>query len=150
MRTILLVDDEQDLLDLFREVLEQMDYRVIEAHDGREALSLARQTPPALVVTDWMMPRMDGLELCHQLHADERLHDIPIIIHSSAGDPHAPGARFVPKSYPLEEFEGLVRRVLAHSDARRQTPPARAARNSCSTRTTLLFGLGDTSCSTAH
>lgn len=145
MRTILLVDDEQDLLDLFREVLEQMGCRVIEAHDGREALSLARQTPPELVVTDWMMPRMDGLELCRRLHTDAWLHDVPIILHSSAGDPHAPGARFVPKDSPLEDFERLVRRVLSTAPVRPQ-----GLRTPRASRTTLLFGLGEPACSTAH
>jgi len=150
MRTILLVDDEQDLLDLFREVLEQMNYRVLEAHDGREALSIARETAPELVVTDWMMPHMDGLELCHQLHSDARLHDIPIIIHSASGDPHAPGARFVPKSSPLEEFQGLVNRVLASTHSRPPEQPPKAPQKSGPSRTTLLFGLGETACSTAH
>ena len=120
MSTILLVDDEQEMLDLFTEVLELMNHRVVGARDGREALSLARQVVPDLVVTDWNMPRMSGLELCHELHEDERLRDIPIILHSSAGDPHAPGVQFVPKSCALDEFERLVSRLLASTHSRRK------------------------------
>ena len=153
MSTILLVDDEQDLLDLFTEVLEQMNHRVITARDGREALNAARKAAPDLVVTDWMMPRMDGLELCHQFHGDARLHDIPIILHSSAGDPHAPGAQFVPKSSSLDEFERLVHRVLASTHARASASRAPPSDDHCSTNrlhTTLLFGLGENTCFTAH
>lgn len=139
MSTILLVDDEQDTLDLFTEVLEQMNHRVLKAHDGREALSIALQTPLDLVVTDWMMPHMDGLELCHRLHEDERLQDIPIILHSSTGNPHVPGAQFIPKDHPMEKFERLVSQLLACGHAQRsaaspthegdRAPPEHASRH---------------------
>jgi CheY-like chemotaxis protein len=120
MSTILLVDDEQEMLDLFTEVLELMNHRVLGARDGREALSIAREVNPDLVVTDWNMPRMTGLELCHELHEDARLRDIPIILHSSAGNPRAPGVQFVPKSCALEEFEALVSRLLASTQPQRR------------------------------
>ena len=136
MSTILLVDDEQDTLDLFALALEQMNHRAIEAHDGDEALTLARETHPDLVVTDWMMPRMDGLELCHRLHEDAQLQDIPIILHSSSGDPHVPGTQFVPKNFPMEEFEKLVSRVLANGP-KPSHPKARRH-------------LGESTCSSAH
>ncbi|MDY7228089.1 response regulator [Hyalangium rubrum] len=129
MSTILLVDDEQEMLDLFTEVLEQMNHHVLGARDGCEALSLARTAAPDLVVTDWNMPRMSGLELCHELHADEQLRDIPIILHSSAGNPHAPGVQFVPKSCALEEFEALVSRLLASAYSRQ--PSAPCSQESC-------------------
>ncbi len=160
MSTILLVDDEQEILDLFTEVLELMDHRVLGARDGREALSIARERSPDLVVTDWNMPRMNGLELCHELHEDERLRDIPIILHSSAGNPHAPGVQFVPKSCALEEFGQLVNRLLASTLSRRKTsslgiegsrapPTANPPRHS--TSRALRFDLeGEAACSTAH
>ncbi|SET73024.1 response regulator [Stigmatella erecta] len=154
MSTILLVDDEQDLLDLFMEVLEQMNHRVLIAHDGQEALSIARQKAPDLVVTDWMMPRMDGVELCHQLHADARLQGIPIILHSSSGNPHEPGIQFVSKSCTLEEFGSLVNRVLTSTHVQRAARPASrpevARQASRLSHTTLLFGLGEAACATAH
>lgn len=123
MSTILLVDDEQEMLDLFTDVLEQMNHRVLGAHDGREALSIAREESPDLVVTDWNMPRMTGLELSHALHEDARLRDIPIILHSSASNPHAPGVQFVPKSCALEEFEALVSRLLASPQPQHRLSP---------------------------
>ncbi|MDC0707550.1 response regulator [Stigmatella sp. ncwal1] len=150
MSTILLVDDEQDLLDLFTEVLEQMNHRVLIAHDGQEALSIARQKALDLVVTDWMMPRMDGLELCHQLHGDAHLQELPIILHSSSGNPHAPGTQFVSKSCTLEEFGNLVSKVLASTHVRKSVRPEAALRASRLAHTTLLFGLGEAACATAH
>lgn len=128
MSTILLVDDELEMLDLFTEVLEQMNHHVLGARDGLEALHLARRAAPDLVVTDWNMPRMNGLELCHELHEDERLRDIPIILHSSAGNPHAPGVQFVPKSCTLEEFEALVSKLLASAYPRQE---AQQSHESC-------------------
>ena len=121
MSTIILVDDEHDMLELFTEVLEQMNHHVIRARDGLEALRLAREIKPDLVVTDWMMPRMNGVELCQRMHEDARLQEIPIILHSSESNPRAPGVRFIPKASPLEEFEGLVSKVLASTHKQRPT-----------------------------
>jgi CheY-like chemotaxis protein len=161
MSTILLVDDEMEMLELFTEVLELMDHHVLGARDGREALSIAREVNPDLVVTDWNMPRMTGLELCHELHADERLSDIPIILHSSAGNPHAPGVQFVPKSCALEEFEALVTRLLASSHSQRElssteheesrAPPVIPHRPAPTERRPFRFDMeGEAACSTAH
>jgi CheY-like chemotaxis protein len=161
MSTILLVDDEQDVLDLFTQVLELMDHRVLGARDGREALSIARELRPDLVVTDWNMPRMTGLELCHELHADERLSGIPIILHSTAGNPHVPGVQFVPKSCALEEFEALVTRLLvstrsqrefaSHSREGSRAPPSIPSRPPHTERRSFRFEQeGEAACSTAH
>jgi CheY-like chemotaxis protein len=160
MSTILLVDDEQEMLDLFTEVLELMNHRVLGARDGREALGLAREMSPDLVVTDWNMPRMTGLELCHELHEDERLRDIPIILHSSAGNPHAPGVQFVPKSCALEEFEALVSKLLASTQPQRRTafhesqgsrsPPTHNVPTHGERRARRYEMEGEVACSTAH
>jgi CheY-like chemotaxis protein len=124
MSTILLVDDEAEFLDLYTEVLELMDHRVLRAHDGREALSIAQQRHPDLVVTDWQMPRMSGVELCQQLVQDEELRDIPIIMHSTATDPHAPGVTaFLSKCAELARFEEVVNQALIDSGAEAQGPP---------------------------
>ncbi len=151
MSTILLVDDEQEMLDLFTEVLELMDHRVLNARDGREALSIARKTSPDLVVTDWNMPRMTGLELCHELHEDEHLRDIPIILHSSEDNPHAPGVQFVSKSCALEEFERLVNRLLASTHVQRR--PTRSSFHTPVHPAHRAFRFGtesEVACSTAH
>lgn len=113
MSTILLVDDEPELLELYSEVLEAMGHDILFAHDGEQALGMARRRHPDLVVTDWMMPRMDGVELCRALSQAEELRDIPVVMHSGSGNPHAPGVRvFLPKGGDLAGFEEAVSRVL--------------------------------------
>ena len=115
MSTILLVDDQPELLELYTELLEMMDHHVLQAHDGAEALEVAHARRPDLVVTDWKMPHMDGVELCEHLHQDETLSDVPIILHSSTSDPHTSGVQFIPKGCSLVEFETLVCQVLESS-----------------------------------
>jgi CheY-like chemotaxis protein len=114
--TILLVDDDVELLELYTDVLEVMGHHVVQAHDGLEALELARRQRPDLIVTDWMMPRMDGVELCRNVLEDVELRDIPIIMHSTRRAPWVPGVRNVlSKICSLEEFEEAVSAVLESS-----------------------------------
>ncbi|WP_257461197.1 response regulator [Archangium lipolyticum] len=121
MSTVLLVDDEMDLLELYTDVLEVVGYQVIHAHDGLEALELARRHRPDLIVTDWMMPRLDGVELCKRLLQDPELKSIPIILHSTRRAPWIPGVRYVlSKTCPLEEFEEAVALAI---DSTLEPPP---------------------------
>ncbi len=77
--TLLLVDDEPELLALLQRGFEQHDYQVETAPGGAEALAKAIARPPDLVVLDLMLPQMSGLEICRALRADERLQDVPVI-----------------------------------------------------------------------
>ena len=77
MTTILVVDDEPPIVDLVRFTLEDADVRVVEAADGAEALVVARQTIPDLVLLDVHMPRLDGFEVCRQLRREPSLARIP-------------------------------------------------------------------------
>lgn len=122
MSTILLVDDEAEVLEVYSEVLEQMGHDVVRASDGQQALELARQSRPDLVVTDWMMPRMNGVMLCSALAQGPEFQGLPVIMHSSSGNPRAPGVhRFLPKTGRLEHFEEAVTHTL---NAARQSQPA--------------------------
>jgi DNA-binding response OmpR family regulator len=76
-RTILVVDDDKKTVDLIRLYLEREKYRVLVAYDGQQALTLARQKYPSLIILDWMLPHVDGLDICHILHAESH---IPIIM----------------------------------------------------------------------
>ena len=67
MATILIIDDEQSIRDLLREVLQTAGHRVIEARDGREGLGLYQKQPVDLVIMDLLMPDTDGLEATLQL-----------------------------------------------------------------------------------
>ena len=77
--TILVVDDEKDILELLKYNLEKDGYRVLTAQNGKEALKLARQNPE-LVVLDIMMPELDGWEVCKAIRKDPLTSKIPIII----------------------------------------------------------------------
>ena len=90
MRTpsrILVADDNLANLDIFQARLSAQGYEVVTAKDGEEALSLARQALPDLIVLDIMMPRIDGIEVCRTLKADTSLPFIPIILVTAKSDP---------------------------------------------------------------
>jgi CheY-like chemotaxis protein len=83
MSLVLVVDDDPDQRALFTELLEAMGHQVIDAPNGEVALELACQLEPDLVLTDWHMPRMDGLTLCQKLRQNARLCGTRVILHSS-------------------------------------------------------------------
>lgn len=78
--TILVIDDEPDLVELVQFNLNKEGYEIIVAQDGRSGLEIALKLVPNLVVLDLMMPEMDGLEVCRQLRSDPRTRQIPIIM----------------------------------------------------------------------
>ena len=77
MTTILIVDDEPNILELSRLYLEQEGYRVEGAGNGADALSKFGTVKPALVVLDLMLPDIDGFEICRQLR---KKSDVPILM----------------------------------------------------------------------
>jgi DNA-binding response OmpR family regulator len=77
---ILVVDDEPDALELIGFNLKRAGFDVVTASDGAEALRRARESPPALVVLDLMLPELDGLQVCRLLRGDSRTASIPIIM----------------------------------------------------------------------
>lgn len=77
---ILLVEDERDILEMVQYNLEQAGFDVIPAEDGETALEAVRETLPALIVLDLMLPGIDGLEVCKLLKQDARTRDVPILM----------------------------------------------------------------------
>lgn len=75
--TILVVDDDRKTVDLICLYLEKDGYRVLRAHDGRQALDLARRKRPGLIILDLMLPKVDGLDVCRILRAESK---VPIIM----------------------------------------------------------------------
>ena len=76
---ILIVEDNESLRELLKSGLREY-YAITEARNGIEALEKVQELKPDLVITDLMMPEMDGLNFCKQMKADADLHDIPIIL----------------------------------------------------------------------
>ncbi|MFI5255502.1 MAG: response regulator [Candidatus Limnocylindrales bacterium] len=83
MKTILVVDDERNIIELVRLYLEKEGFAVVAAHDGREALTLAERHDPDLVVLDLMLPELDGREVTRELR---RRGDVPILMLTARGD----------------------------------------------------------------
>ena len=83
MHTILLIDDDVAVRSTMRKVLERADYEVVTADNGREAIALLDHTIPDLVITDILMPEMDGIEVITTLY--DRAPDLPVIAVSGGG-----------------------------------------------------------------
>ncbi len=79
MNKILVVDDLKSELDLISQYLTEAGFTVITANDGKEALDKVNQSKPDVIVTDWMMPQMGGLDLCRQLKKKEETANIPVV-----------------------------------------------------------------------
>ncbi|MDZ4692869.1 phosphate regulon transcriptional regulator PhoB [Terricaulis sp.] len=77
---VLVVEDEAALADLLKYNLEKEGYRVSVATDGEEALLAAEETPPDLVVLDWMLPKAPGIEVCRRLRARQETRNTPIVM----------------------------------------------------------------------
>ena len=87
MSKILIVDDDRDIRDLITFTLHFANYDVIEAVNGEDAVAVARQEVPDLILMDVRMPRMTGYEACAAIKADPDLKEIPIIFLSVKGHP---------------------------------------------------------------
>ena len=84
-KTVLVVDDEQDILDLVRFRLEHDGYRVLTASDGQTGLTLAQQERPDLCILDVMMPKLSGLEVLARLRADPATAATRVILLTARG-----------------------------------------------------------------
>lgn len=84
--SILVVDDEPDIIEIVQYNLKKAGFIVRTAVDGTEAVRQARDTPPALVILDLMLPGLDGMEVCRLLKQDERTRTIPIIMLTARGE----------------------------------------------------------------
>jgi putative two-component system response regulator len=77
---ILIVDDNKIALTVLRSVLEQSGHEVVAATDGNQALAILRAAPCGLVISDWAMPNMDGIELCHAIRSEDLLGYVYVIL----------------------------------------------------------------------
>ncbi|MGN8225429.1 response regulator transcription factor [Gracilimonas sp. BCB1] len=85
-QTILVVDDEKDLLDLIEYNLKKEGFAVLKAENGEEGIKIAKEHKPDLVLMDIMMPKMDGMEAVETMRADDDLKSIPIIFLTARSD----------------------------------------------------------------
>jgi two-component system OmpR family response regulator len=133
---VLVVDDDTHLRDVVCFALQKEGFRTAEAGDGRQALAMAEDLGPALIVLDIMMPELDGTEVCRRLRARSA---VPIIFLSSRDEEidrvlglELGGDDYVSKPFSPRELVARVRAVL-----RRARPRAGEANSSISTATRL-------------
>lgn len=79
-QTILIIEDERDLVEVLTYNLAKEGYEVLSASDGKEGLKRAQLTQPDLIVLDLMLPVMDGLEICRQIRSDSRTKEIRVLM----------------------------------------------------------------------
>ncbi|MFH1462722.1 MAG: response regulator [bacterium] len=84
---ILLIEDEEIMLDLLQRKLDQEGYEVSVARDGKEGLEKIKEIRPDLILLDFVMPKMGGIEILEEMEKDEELKKIPVIIISNSGQP---------------------------------------------------------------
>jgi CheY-like chemotaxis protein len=83
---VLIVDDEPFNVDVLQQELEELNYQIITAFNGQEALDKIKNQQPDLILLDLMMPVLDGFAVLSEIKADNALRDIPVIIVSAADD----------------------------------------------------------------
>lgn len=107
---LLVVDDDAAITCMLRDVLESAGYRVLVAANGRTALAIARREHPAMVLTDRMMPELDGVEFARRLRAHPATRDIPVVLMSSTRpDRETLGSiPFLPKPFELDELLTVI------------------------------------------
>ena len=80
---ILVIEDNQDQVDLLTSLLQRAGYELLIARNGQEGLTMARKERPDLILTDLMLPQLNGYEICTMLKQDTKYQDIPIMVLSA-------------------------------------------------------------------
>src|SRR5436189_3766076 len=84
-KCILIVDDDSEILEMTGSFLRKRDYEIITANDGQTGLTAARSRHPDLILTDVLMPNMDGFAFYKELKNDDQLNSIPVLILTGRG-----------------------------------------------------------------
>ncbi len=125
--TILIVDDEKNIVDLIEIYARQQGYATLRAHDGRTGLALIESAAPALVVLDLMLPVMDGWEVCRQARARS---DVPIIMLTARDDDvdkivglEIGADDYMTKPFNPRELMARIKAILRRRESAHARPP---------------------------
>lgn len=119
---VLLAEDNKDTLEVLRRGLEWLNYEIIAAKDGIEAVELATSEVPDLIILDVVMPKMDGLEAASQIKNNPKTQVIPILAITAmaqAGDQkkclQSGCDAYIAKPFTFEKLEAAIKRLLKDS-----------------------------------
>ncbi len=121
---VLMADDDADIVRLVERRLGHRGYRITTAQSGTEAFESATADPPDAAILDWVMPGLEGAELCRRLRGDPRTQSLPIVLltaRAAESDIHeglAAGANaFLTKPFDIRELDQVLQRLIGFSPA---------------------------------
>jgi signal transduction histidine kinase len=127
---ILIAEDSATQLQRLQLILERHQYRVTATSNGKLALEAAQRRRPALIVSDIVMPEMNGYDLCRRVKEDPRLSGVPVILVTTLSDPQdvirgleCRADNFILKPYEAEQLLRRIQFVLVNSEMRRNDQP---------------------------
>lgn len=133
--TVLIADDDLEILKMLSIRLNQRGYKVLQAVDGVQTLQTARQQRPDLVLLDVMMPGKNGWEVARDLRSDPQLEDIGIVMLTAIGEkvnemtsPLYGADDFVDKPFDFSELEAKISRVIQERRERHEKGATKKAR----------------------
>ncbi|MBI3324313.1 MAG: response regulator [Candidatus Omnitrophica bacterium] len=129
-QTVLVADDDPDLRDILRSILEPEGFRVVEAADGQKALDSIRTLNPDLLILDFVMPRLDGPHVCAALRKDLLLRHVPVIMLTGRGEIQdkvqgidAGADDYLVKPFEPQELLARVRMILRRTTEELEANP---------------------------
>ncbi|WP_319541137.1 response regulator [uncultured Pseudodesulfovibrio sp.] len=119
-RILLVVDDSEAIRTFLHTGLSAEDFEVLLARDGKEAMEILAKTSPDLILSDLMMPNMDGKQLCHHIKTRDDLKNIPFVIMSSVQDKaimhrtiHDGAASYITKPFGINNLVQIIDKILS-------------------------------------
>ena len=124
---VLVIDDEENIIDLIKLGLKYEGFEVVAASTGEEGIAAAQRTNPVFIILDWMLPDMDGLEVCRLLRSNPTTREIPILLLTAKGEVvnrveglNTGADDYLTKPFNFEELVARIRAILRrlnHSSA---------------------------------
>lgn len=121
---VLVVEDEAAIATMLRYNLEKQGYRVAEASDGQEALTRIQEQQPDIVLLDWMLPLMSGIEVCRQIRRKPSTRDLPVIMVTARTEDqdavrglNTGADDYITKPFNIDSLLARVRALLRRSNA---------------------------------
>lgn len=124
--TLLLVDDEAGVIDFMKSFLQQEGYHIVTANTGIDALNKAKEANPSLVVLDWMLPGMNGIDVCRELRKIGAMGIIMVTARTEESDKiiglEVGADDYLTKPFSLRELAARIRSVLRRMDGNAMAP----------------------------